>query len=166
MNKRLTLPLTLLAAFATSAFAQTPAAPASAALSAEVTGLTSGLTARTTAPRYTSSPVRLSIMLQNSSAQAQDLSAARDNRQGCVAGFMVRVLEVGSRKVVYPAEGGEPMLCAQDMWTQTVPAGASVRLERTLELPAGDYMIESWFGGNAGNGSVKLAAEPVRVTVW
>lgn len=154
MNKRLAL--TLLAALTGAALAQAPAPAAETA---------PGFSARSAAARYTSSPVRLTMTIQNTGGQAQELSAPRDSRQNCTFGPLVRVLEVGTRKVVYPpAEGqGEPMLCAQDMWMETVVAGGSVKLERTLDLPAGDYMIESWFGSGA---QAKIAAEPVRVTVW
>ena len=78
----------------------------------------------------------------------------------------MRVLEVGTRRVVYPPaeDSAQPMLCAQDMFMETVPAGGSLKLERSLNLPKGDYMIESWFG--SAGGSLRLSSEPVRVTVW
>ncbi len=151
----------LLALLAGPALAQNQAQPSSSASS-------NGLGMRTTAPRYTSSPVRLTMTVSNSnsSAQPQELSAPRDNRQDCSFGPLVRVLEVGTRRVVYPPaeDSAQPMLCAQDMFMETVPAGGSLKLERSLNLPKGDYMIESWFG--SAGGSLRLSSEPVRVTVW
>ncbi|MDO4262872.1 MAG: hypothetical protein Q4C67_01620 [Deinococcus sp.] len=166
MNKLLSV--TLLAALGSVSFAQMSAGGSSATIpAAEAAQAPAGLTARATAPRYTSSPVRLTMTVANATGREQELSAPRDNRQDCATAPLVRVLEVGSREVVYPAAGsGSATLCAQDLFVKTVAAGSSVRLERTLNLPAGDYMIESWFSGNAADGKVKLAAEPVRVTVW
>ena len=163
------LTLTVLAALGSAAFAQMsaggPGVPAQE--DAQTVAVPADLTARTSVTRYTSSPVKLTMTVANQTGREQELSAPRDNRQDCAAGPLVRVLEVGTRNVVYPPAGnGNAMLCAQDLFVKTVAAGGSVRLERTLNLPAGDYMIESWFSGNAADGKVRLAAEPVRVTVW
>ncbi|GHF92927.1 hypothetical protein GCM10017783_00980 [Deinococcus piscis] len=165
MNKLLSV--TLLAALSGAAFAQMSAGGSSPADATVPAQTPAGLTARASVARYTSSPVKLTLTVSNQTEREQELSASRDNRQDCAAGPMVRVLEAGSRNVVYPPAGnGNAMLCAQDLFVKTVAAGGSVRLERTLDLPAGDYMIESWFSGNAADGKVKLPAEPVRVTVW
>ncbi|RTR25911.1 hypothetical protein [Deinococcus radiophilus] len=125
------------------------------------------MTARLNVQRYTSSPVTLTLTLQNLTGKQQEISSPRDNRQECSFGPMVRVLEVGTRKVVYPPEGaGNVMLCAQDMFVGTIPAGGTIKLERELELPKGDYMVESWFAGYGLGGTIKVPAEAKRLTVW
>ncbi|WP_261664491.1 hypothetical protein [Deinococcus sp. Marseille-Q6407] len=162
------LPLLLMAAtLGGAAFAQSSVSAPLPTPQKTVAQVPAGLSAHASAPRYTSGPVRLTLSIANASDQSQTLSAPRDNRQECVAAPLVRVLEAGSRSVVYPpARSGNATMCAQDMLIKEVPAGGSLHLERSLDLPAGDYLIESWFSGNAADGNVKLPAEPVRVTVW
>ena len=77
----------------------------------------------------------------------------------------VRVLEVGTRAVVYPVPGASPRICAQDLETKTAPANGNVTFTRELELAPGEYMVESWLTGFANDLLVKVPAAPVRITV-
>src|SRR5699024_4812266 len=111
--------------------------------------------AQLSAPRTVTGAVPLSLTVQNVSGP-ESLAAARDNRQDCATAPLVRVLEVGTRRVVYPPAQAEPMLCAQDMDIRTVGVGEATTYERELALPAGEYMIEGWFAGTAGGDRVKI----------
>ncbi len=117
--------------------------------------------AELSAPRSVSGELPLTLTVYNVGGKDLFLAAPRDSRQNCAAAPLVRVLEVGTRRVVYPAPDAEPLLCAQDLDIRTVAAGGSVVYTRTLNLPAGEYMVEGWHTG----GGQKVPAQPVRVTV-
>ena len=116
-------------------------------------------------PRTVTGPVGLTFTVRNSSASAITFSVRRDNDQNCVTAPQVRVLQVGTREVVYPVPGAAPKLCAQDLETKTAPARGNVTFTRTLDLPAGDYMVESWLTGFANDLLVKVPGAPMRITV-
>ncbi|AWN23446.1 hypothetical protein DKM44_09590 [Deinococcus irradiatisoli] len=115
--------------------------------------------------RTVSGEFTLTLTLKNAQAKALSFSAGRDSDQNCAAAPSVRVLQVGTRAVVYPT--GEKRICTQEMKIVTAPAGGSATFERTLNLPAGEYMIEGWFQGFAGDAQqrVKVGAQPIRITV-
>ena len=117
------------------------------------------------APRNVSGEFALSLTLTNNQAAALGFSAGRDSDQNCAAAPLVRVLQVGTRAVIYPT--GEKRICTQEQQIQTAPAGGRAVFTRTLTLPAGEYMIEGWFQGFAGKAGqqVKVSAQPVRVSV-
>ncbi len=123
------------------------------------------VTATLSAPRTVSGEFTLSLTLNNAQAQALSFSAGRDSDQNCAAAPSVRVLQVGTRAVVYPT--GQKRICTQEMKVLTAPAGGSATFERTLSLPAGEYMIEGWFQGFAGSDGqrVKVSAQPIRISV-
>ncbi|ANE43934.1 hypothetical protein [Deinococcus puniceus] len=123
-----------------------------------------GLTATLIAPRSVAGRVPLTLKVANAGAAAVQLGAGRDNDQNCAVAPLVRVLRVGTREVVYPL-AGEPRLCAQDFRSDTAGKGEAVTYTRELELASGDYMIEGWFAGSGNGASLKLSAQPVRVTV-
>ncbi|GBF04301.1 hypothetical protein DAERI_010473 [Deinococcus aerius] len=125
----------------------------------------SGVTATLTAPRNVTGSVPLTLTLKSSLAEPITFGVGRDNDQNCAFAPTVRVLRVGTREVVYPAPGAEPRICTQELLTKTAPAGGSAVFTRDLNLPAGDYIIEGWFGGFAHDERVKVPAQPVRVTV-
>lgn len=125
----------------------------------------SGVTATLAAPRNVTGSIPLTLTLRSSLAEPVTFGVGRDNDQNCAFAPTVRVLRVGTREVVYPAPGAEPRICTQELLTKTAPAGGSVVFTRDLDLPAGDYIIEGWFGGFADNERVKVPAQPVRVTV-
>lgn len=117
------------------------------------------------APRTVSGEFTLSLTLKNDQATALSFSAGRDSDQNCAAAPLVRVLQVGTRAVIYPS--GQKRICTQEQQVQTAPAGGSATFTRTLTLPAGEYMIEGWFQGFAGKAGqqVKVSAQPVRISV-
>ena len=117
------------------------------------------------APRTVSGEFTIGLVLTNNQAKALSFSAGRDSDQNCAAAPSVRVLQVGTRAVIYPT--GEKRICTQEMKIQTAPAGGRTTFERTLKLPAGEYMIEGWFQGFAGDLGqlVKVGAQPIRITV-
>ncbi|GAA4021961.1 hypothetical protein GCM10022631_40300 [Deinococcus rubellus] len=117
------------------------------------------------APRTVSGEFTLSLSLKNDQAAALDFSAGRDSEQNCAAAPSLRVLQVGTRAVIYPT--GEKRICTQEQQIQTAPAGGSATFTRTLTLPAGEYMVEGWFQGFAGKAGqqVKVSAQPVRISV-
>ncbi|GAA5500628.1 hypothetical protein Dxin01_00350 [Deinococcus xinjiangensis] len=124
-----------------------------------------GVTANLKTANAEAGGLRLTLTLSSTLGKSVELLAPRDNRQECAFAPSVRVLKVGTREVVYPNGSGNAMLCAQDMSTQQLKAGGSVAYSRTLNLPAGEYMIESWFLGSADGMRVKVPAQPVRVAV-
>lgn len=124
-----------------------------------------GVRATLSAPRSGTGPLSLTLTLKSSRAVAVALSLPRDNDQNCVIAPTVRVLRVGTREVVYPPLGAEPRLCAQDLRSDTLGAGETLTYTRTLDLPAGEYMVEGWLAGFADDLRVKVPAQPVRVTV-
>ncbi|WP_420595800.1 hypothetical protein [Deinococcus sp.] len=140
-----------------------PAAPAKPA--APVYGTLDKVNAALGVPRTVSGEFTLSLALQNKQATSMNFSAGRDSEQNCAAAPAVRVLQVGTRTVVYPT--GEQRICTQEMTSQTAPAGGTATFKRTLKLPAGEYMVEGWFQGFAGGtgNRVKVSAPPVRITV-
>ncbi|EYB66631.1 hypothetical protein DEIPH_ctg079orf0010 [Deinococcus phoenicis] len=127
--------------------------------------LLDGVTALLTAPRTVAGPVPLTLTLNSSLTVPVTFAAARDNDQNCAAAPTVRVLRVGTREVVYPVPGASPRICTQDLLGKTAPARGNAVFTRTLDLPAGDYMIEGWFAGFGNDLRVKVPAQPVRVTV-
>ncbi|AFZ66008.1 hypothetical protein Deipe_0408 [Deinococcus peraridilitoris DSM 19664] len=123
------------------------------------------LSAQSAAPRTASAAqgVNVSLTLRNSSTMVQTVSFGRSSAQECATAPHVRVLRVGSREVVYPA--GEPRFCTQELRSESVPAQGSVTLSRTLNLPAGEYMIEVWAKGFLNDEMVFIPADPLRVSV-
>lgn len=134
-----------------------PAATAPAALE--------GVRAALSAPRSAAGPLNLTLTLRSGRSAPVALSVPRDNDQNCVTAPTVRVLRVGTREVVYPPLGAEPRLCAQDLRSDTLGAGETLTYTRTLDLPAGEYMVEGWLTGFADDLRVKVPAQPLRVTV-
>lgn len=116
-------------------------------------------------PRTVGTEFSLSLTLQNGQTVPLKLSAGRDSDQNCTAAPSIRVLQVGTRDVVYPV--GDKRICTQEMVERTAPAGGSAVFERTLKLPAGEYMVEGWFQGFARTAGqlVKISAQPVRISV-
>lgn len=113
---------------------------------------------------------KLKLTLTLNSQKATDilLETNRDNEQNCAFAPTVRLLKVGTREVVYPS--GAPRICAQDLQTDRLSAGKSVTFGRTLDLPAGEYMVEGWWTGVASGAGLTAArarvpAQPIRVTV-
>ena len=143
----------------------TPTLPAAPAQPAPAYGTLDKVAASLSVPRTVSGEFTLSLTLQNKQATSLGFSAGRDSDQNCAAAPMVRVLQVGTRAVIYPT--GEQRICTQEMTSQTAPAGGTATFRRTLTLPAGEYMLEGWFQGFAGEGGnrVKVSAPPVRITV-
>ncbi|WP_161883233.1 hypothetical protein [Deinococcus alpinitundrae] len=117
------------------------------------------------ASRTVSGEFTLSLALTNNQAAALEFSTGRDSEQNCAAAPLVRVLQVGTRVVVYPT--GDKRICTQEQQMKTAPASGSATFTRTLTLPAGEYMIEGWFQGFAGKAGqlVKVSAQPVRISV-
>lgn len=145
--------------------ALTPAQPVPAPPSDNQFQSLSGVSATLSAPLTLMGKATLVLSLKSTLDTPVNLLARRDNRQDCAFAPMIRVIQVGTREVVYPSGGGKVKLCAQDMSTETLKAGGTLRYTRTVELPAGEYMIEGWFQGFAGDLPVKIPAQPVRVTV-
>lgn len=116
-------------------------------------------------PRTVTGKVNLTFTVRSSSKAPITFSVRRDNEQNCAAAPQVRVLEVGTRAVVYPVPGASPRICAQDLETKTAPANGNVTFTRELELAPGEYMVESWLTGFANDLLVKVPAAPVRITV-
>ena len=123
------------------------------------------IVATLSAPRSVSGEFTLGLTLQNKLATSLNFSTGRDSDQGCAAAPAVRVLQVGTREVVYPT--GQKSICTQEMKLQTAPAGGTTTFERSLTLPAGEYMLEGWFQGFAGESGqpVKIGAQPIRISV-
>lgn len=124
-----------------------------------------GVTATLSSPLTLKGKATLVFTLKSTLNNDLTLMTNRDNRQNCAFAPSLRVLKVGTREVVYPDGSGNAMLCAQDMKTDTLKAGSSVRYTRTVTLPAGEYMVEGWYLSLAGEQRVKVAAQPIRVTV-
>lgn len=89
----------------------------------------------------------------------------RDNAQNCAFAPLVRVVQVGTQQVVYPAAGSQKRLCTQEIVTKSTASTGMVSFSRDLPLPPGEYMVESWLTGLANGQLVKVAALPVRVSV-
>ncbi len=142
-----------------------PMPPVNVPVTMVLPGTLDGVSASLSAPLTVKGKATLVLTLKSTLNKDVALLTNRDNRQNCAFAPSIRVLKVGSRDVVYPDASGNAMLCAQDMSTETLKAGGSVRYTRTLELPAGEYMVEGWFLGSADGTRVKLGAQPVRVTV-
>ncbi|OLV19945.1 hypothetical protein [Deinococcus marmoris] len=116
-------------------------------------------------PRTVTGKVALTFTVRSSRATPITFSVRRDNEQNCSTAPQVRVLEVGTRAVVYPLSGVSPRLCAQDLETKTAAAKGNVTFTRELELAPGEYMVESWLTGFADDLLVKVPAAPMRITV-
>lgn len=140
-----------------------PLPPADAAVMQVPPSPLKGVSAKLTSANAEAGQLRLSLTLSSTLKQDVRLMAARDNRQDCATAPLVRVLRVGSREVVYPL--GSAKICTQDMSSEVLNAGGSLSYNRTLNLSAGEYMVESWFLGLTDNQRVKVSALPVRVTV-
>ncbi|WP_027481403.1 hypothetical protein [Deinococcus pimensis] len=136
----------------------TPDTPAGPPVSTTVTG--AAASARTTTG---AAGVKVDLTLRNTTATDVALMAGRSNSQQCAFPPHVRVLRVGTREVVYPS--GEPRICTQELRTETVTANGTLTLSRTLDLPAGEYVVEVWWQGFANDEAAKVPAQPVRVTV-
>lgn len=116
-------------------------------------------------PRTVTGKLNLNLTVRNARTTPISFGLARQNDQDCAFAPLVRVLRVGTREVVYPRAGTRAPLCTQEMQSKTAPAKGMVSFTRTLNLPAGDYVIESWLSGFADGTPVKLSASPMRVTV-
>ncbi|MDR6218887.1 hypothetical protein [Deinococcus soli (ex Cha et al. 2016)] len=106
-------------------------------------------------------PVPISVSFTNRTATDVTLALPRDARQSCVAAPHVRILQVGTREVVYPPAVTDRM-CTMDMVHTVVRAGASVPLNRAVTLPTGQYLIEAWVPG-VGGAAVRAPYRIVRV---
>lgn len=115
-------------------------------------------------PRTVTGPLNLTFTIRNTGTRTLIFGARRDNAQNCAVAPLLRVVRVGSQAVVYPVPG-EKRLCAQDFITKSAPAKGNVSFARELALPAGEYMLESWYLGLANGVLVKVPAPPQRVTV-
>lgn len=142
-----------------------PDQPVNVPVSSILPGTLTGVNATLSSPLTLKGKATLVLTLKSTLNRDVALATNRDNRQNCAFAPSIRVLKVGTREVMYPDGSGNAMLCAQDMKTDTLKAGGSVRYTRTLDLPAGEYMIEGWYQGLAGESRVKISAQPVKVTV-
>ena len=142
-----------------------PDQPVNVPVTSVLPGTLDGVTATLSSPLTLKGKATLVLTLKSTLSKDVALATNRDNRQNCAFAPSIRVLEVGTRKVVYPDGSGNVMLCAQDMSTQTLKANGTLRYTRTIELPAGEYMIEGWFLGSADGTRVKIGAQPAKVTV-
>ncbi|AZI42135.1 hypothetical protein EHF33_04735 [Deinococcus psychrotolerans] len=124
-----------------------------------------GVSAILQIPRTVGTEFSISLTLKNGQLSPMNFSAGRDSDQNCAAVPSIRVLQVGTREVVYPT--GDKRICTQEMVERTAAAGGSATFERTLKLPAGEYMVEGWFQGFAGEPeqTAKISAQPVRISV-
>lgn len=111
-----------------------------------------------------SGEVRLTLTLRTQGSSGQ-LQTARG--QDCAFAPQVRILEVGTRRVVYPDARREPLICTQELRTDRLSAGVegAVVFERSVRLPAGEYVVESWYRGFYNDEEVRVPALPTRVTV-
>lgn len=127
---------------------------------------TAGIITKLDSARNSGGQLKLGMILSNTTGQTLNIQMARDNDQDCTFGPSLRILEVGTRKIVYPQKG-EPMMCPQDMKTETIKPTSKITIDRSLDtiLPVGDYMIESWVKGFVNGKEVKLRAQPKRVSV-
>ncbi len=116
-------------------------------------------------PRTVLGEVTATLQLTNAGNTAATITASREGRQNCTFAPMLRVLQVGTRKVVYPAAQQSPRICTQDALHTTLSAGQHLSLTHTLTLPPGEYMVEGWFQGSVNTQRQKVDAEPVRLTV-
>ncbi len=143
----------------------TPAMPTAPSTPAPAAVALPDVQANLFVPRTVTGKVNLTFTVRSSRATPITFSVRRDNEQNCTTAPQVRVLEVGTRAVVYPLSGTSPRLCAQDLETKTAAAKGNVTFTRELELAPGEYMVESWLTGFAGDLLVKVPAVPVRITV-
>lgn len=127
---------------------------------------TAGVITKLDSVRNSGGQLKLGMVLSNTTGQTLNIQMARDNDQDCTFGPSLRILEVGTRKIIYPQKG-EPMLCPQDIKTETIKAASKITINRSLDtiLPAGEYMVESWVKGLVNDKEVKLRAKPKRISV-
>jgi hypothetical protein len=142
-----------------------PAVPTAPSVPAPAAVALPNVQANLFVPRTVTGKVHLTFTVRNSRATPITFSVRRDNEQNCATAPLVRVLEVGTRAVVYPVPGASPRVCAQDLETRTAPARGNVTFTRELDLAPGEYMVESWLTGFANDLLVKVPAAPVRITV-
>lgn len=143
----------------------TPATPTAPSVPAPAAVALPDVQANLFVPRTVTGKVNLTFTIRSSRATPITFGVRRDNDQNCATAPQVRVLQVGTRAVVYPVPGAAPRLCAQDLETKTAPARGNVTFTRELDLAPGEYMVESWLTGFADNLLVKVPAAPVRITV-
>ncbi|CAM4146584.1 hypothetical protein [Deinococcus marmoris] len=143
----------------------TPAMPTAPSTPAPAAVALPDVQANLFVPRTVTGKVALTFTVRSTRATPITFSVRRDNEQNCSTAPQVRVLEVGTRAVVYPLPGASPRICAQDLETRTAPARGNVSFTRELELAPGEYMVESWLTGFANNLLVKVPAAPMRITV-
>lgn len=143
----------------------TPAVPTAPSVPAPAAVALPGVQANLFVPRTVTGKVGLTFTVRSSRETPITFRVRRDNDQNCATAPQVRVLEVGTRAVIYPPAGASPRLCAQDLETRTAPAKGNVTFTRELELAPGEYMVESWLTGFADDLLVKVPAAPVRITV-
>lgn len=158
--------LTLMALGLPLAYAQVvPALPPESQTQAAPAATPQHLTAALQLPRTVQAgEFSVGLTLNNAGTNTVTLTASRDSDQNCAFAPLLRVLKVGSREVVYPT-CGSPRICTQDALNTPLAAAKSTLLERKLTLPAGEYMVEGWFGGGVDGQSAKVGAVPVRLSV-
>lgn len=97
----------------------------------------------------------------------------RNPRQNCATAPHVRILEVGTRRVVYPVNVTPGALCTQDvqvlapgqgdLGTPLDPeASGTVWVERVIALPPGHYIVESWIPATGELPQLKAPYRAVR----
>ena len=123
-----------------------------------------GAAANLFVPRTVTGPLKLTFTIRNIGTRALVFGARRDNAQNCAVAPLLRVVRVGTGEVVYPVPGAK-RLCTQDFIVKSAAVKSNVSYSRSLDLPAGEYMLESWFAGLANGVPVKVPAPAIRVTV-
>ncbi|GHF31006.1 hypothetical protein HNQ07_000646 [Deinococcus metalli] len=123
-----------------------------------------GTTATLDAPRMARSPLTLSMTVQRPGGPVLVVAVRRDNAQNCAFAPLLRVVEVGTRRVVYPVAGRQ-RLCTQEIVTKSTAATGRLSFSREVTLPPGEYVIEAWLPGVVEGALVRVPAAPVRVSV-
>lgn len=142
-----------------------PLPPVNVPVTFVLPGKLEGVSAALSSPLALKGKASVVLTIKNTTTKTVGLATNRDNRQNCAFAPSLRVIRVGTREVVYPDGSGNTRLCAQDMKTDTLRAGGTLHYTRTLNLPAGEYMIEGWYLGSADGSRVKIDAQPLKVTV-
>lgn len=123
-----------------------------------------GLSATLFVPRTVTGALTLTFTVRSTRLSPVVFGVRRDNDQNCAFAPLMRVIEVGTQRVVYPVTG-QQRLCTQEIVTKSTAVSGNVSFTRTLTLPAGEYMLESWLSARVDNAAVRVPARPVRVTV-
>ncbi|WP_295823484.1 hypothetical protein [uncultured Deinococcus sp.] len=123
-----------------------------------------GVTATLFVPRTVTGALKLTFTVRSTRPAPVVFGVRRDNDQNCAFAPLLRVVEVGTQRVVYPV-AGQQRLCTQEVVTKSTAVSGNVSFSRTLTLPGGEYMLESWLSARVGGAAVRVPARPVRVTV-